>query len=115
MFSVLQVSMVFFFFSDPSRARKIRFCDDIWLLSNSLLASFVSVSLVLGLPDRLFDGRCCCRGDILAVRFRLFFLSVSCSIITVMSLPFVVGSGEGDGGGGGGGGGGGADEGQRSA
>jgi hypothetical protein len=51
MLSVLQVNMVFFFFSEPSRARKIRFWADSWLFSNSL-AILVSESLVVGLPGR---------------------------------------------------------------
>jgi hypothetical protein len=47
--------MVFFFFSEPSRARKIRFWADSWLFSNSL-AILVRESLVEGLPGRFLFG-----------------------------------------------------------
>ena len=96
--------MVFFFFSDPSRAYKIRFCVDIWLLSNSLLANFVSASFVLGLPG-FFAGGCCCCGEMFATRFRFFFFPVSCFFMREMSLRATgVAGGSGEMGGGGGGG-----------
>ena len=70
MFSWLQVNIVFFFFSVPSRQRKIRFCDDILSLLISSFAIFVKVSCVLGLPAVRFPG---C-GVMFATRFRLFEL-----------------------------------------
>lgn len=68
MFSWLKVNIVFFFFSVPSRQRRIRFCEDILSLSISSFAIFVNVLCVLGLPAARFPG---C-GVMFGTRFRLF-------------------------------------------
>lgn len=86
MLSWLQVNIVFFFFSVPSRQRRIRFCDDILSLLISSFAIFVNVLCVLGLPAARFPG---C-GMMFATRFRLFelgfFFSASIFFMTSMSL-----------------------------